>query len=200
MLSLYLTGLGVYHVGMGKESRDRPEPVLEKRGGKHFMRWGERELGPFLHEEKDFIMTENFNAIMGFISMGRDKTRRCVIYIWLAEQNRRVFFSANGGETLEDAIEVINAEDTDQGVAAEHLYLKVLFGERKLAYELTGQRLIQRNGRHYDQLVWQSADGEKGSIFFDITGFFGRFAGQIAAILGEKDDGEDSRDWTDGER
>ena len=163
------------------------------RRGRHFVVLEGREIGPFLHDSKDFEMTWEYNAVMGYIRRGREKPRRCIIYIWLVEQNRRVFFSANGGETLEDAIEIINAGNTDQGVAAEHLYLKILFGERKRAYELSGQRLIQRNGRHYDQLVWQAADGEKGSIFFDITGFFGRFAEQIAAILGKPGEGQEPK-------
>lgn len=162
-----------------------PEPKIVKKRKQHFVRWGEREFGPFLHEKNDVIMTEDFKAVMGFIERAGEKPGRCVIYFWLVEENRRIYFSANGGETVEDAIEVINAGDTDQGVAAEYLYLKILFAERKTAYELTGQRLIHRDGRQYDQLVWQAADGEKGSIYFDITGFFGRFAEQIAAILGK---------------
>ncbi len=163
-------------------------PVIKRRG-KHFFVIEGREIGPFLHDEDDLILVgPDVQAVMGSIKRAGEKPRRCVICIWFSEEDRRIFFSANGGKTLEDAIEIINAGDTDQGVAAEYMYLRALLGERKMDFELTGQRFIQRNGRHYDQLIWQSTDGKKGSIFFDITGFFGLFAEEIEKILGKPGD------------
>lgn len=171
------------------------------RRGKHFFVLEGREIGPFTHDRDDFdLVGPGVWAIKGYIERQREESHRCVIYIWSAEEDKRIFFSVNGGETIEDAIEVINAEDTDQGVAAEHLYVKALFDERKISYEWTGQRLIRRGERHYDQLLWQTADGKKGSIFFDITGFFGRFAKEIEEILGKPEEGQDPQGWTERKR
>jgi hypothetical protein len=104
------------------------------------------------------------------------------------DQGKSILIPANGGDSLEAAIVIHNADDTSQGVAAEHQYLHVLLGERKIIYDLTEQQLLQRDGRHYDQLVYQTAAGKSGSLLFNITGFFGRFAEEIAAILGEKNE------------
>ncbi len=111
-----LTGCSVYHGSMGNMPRKMPGPVIEKRDKMHYVRWGKRVLGPFLREENDLILAgPDVRAVMGFIRRGREKPRRCVICIWIAAEGRRVFFSANGDETLEDAIEVVNAGGTNTG-------------------------------------------------------------------------------------
>lgn len=144
------------------------------RRGKHFVVLEGREIGPFLHDSKDFEMTWEYSAVMGYTMRGREKPRRGVIYIWIVEENKRVFFSANGGESLEDAIEIINAGDTSTGVWAEHKYMQLVLASQKIAGEFSGQRLLHRKGKRYDHLIYTDKNGKKYSLFFDITSFYGK--------------------------
>jgi len=144
------------------------------RREKYFAVFEGREIGPFLHDDKDFEMTWEFSAIMGYVRNGREKPRRCVIYFWIAQENRRVYFSANSGEALEDAIEVINAGDTNTGVWAEHQYMRLVLTSRNLTGESGEQRLLHREGRYYDQLIYKVGKCKKISLFFDITSFYGK--------------------------
>ncbi len=145
------------------------------RRGKHIFVLEGREIGPFKHDSLDFdVSNSDVWAIMGFIGKGRAMRRRCVIYLWFANEDKCVFFSANSGKTLEDAIEIINAEDTNTGVYAEHQYIQIKLKNLGLAGEFVEQRLINQQGKHYDQLIYKIGEQKKFSLFFDISSFYGK--------------------------
>jgi len=155
------------------------------RRGRYFVNLDGREIGPFGHDEDDVAMAgDKIVAVMGFIKKGKGVPRRCVISCQLEESEKHIFFSPNSGETLEDAIEVINADDTDEGVAAEHQYMRLFLNSQGLVGEFIQQRLISRGGRHYDQLIYRIGKPKKFSLFFDITSFYGKFAPEVEAAIG----------------
>lgn len=146
------------------------------RRGKYYIHLDERLIGPFRHEKNDAIRVDGeLLAIMGHIKKGRETPRRCVISCRVGENDKHVFFSPNSGETVADAIEVINTEDTNEGVAAEHHYMQLLLGSEARTGEFIEQRLIHQGERSFDQLIYKVNKNETQSLFFDITSFYGKF-------------------------
>jgi hypothetical protein len=126
-----------------------------------------RFIGPFRHEKSDVVMAGNETvAVLGYIGDGSRKLQRCVIACTLQENGKLIVFSANGGGSLMDAIVIHNADVTDQGVAAEYMYLGVLLGERDEEFDLIEQKLIHNRGKNYDQLTYRTGKGKTGTIFF----------------------------------
>ena len=154
------------------------------RRGRYFVNLDGNEIGPFGHDEDDVAMAGGkIAAVMGFIKKGKGAPRRCVISCQIEESEKHIFFSPNSGETLEDAIEVINADDTDEGVAAEHQYMRLLLNSQGLVGEFIQQRLIPREGKHYDQLIYRIGKRKKFSLFFDITSFYGKFTPEVEELI-----------------
>jgi xanthine dehydrogenase iron-sulfur cluster and FAD-binding subunit A len=52
--------------------------------------------------------------------------------------------------------------------------MRLVLASRNLAGEFVEQRLIPREGKHYDQLIYKVGKRRKFSLFFDITSFYGR--------------------------
>jgi hypothetical protein len=78
--------------------------------------------------------------------------------------------AARDGLSLERAV-VINAPDTQAGVAAEYRWIEKHYP----GYRRGPQALLERDGRHYDCISIVTADGEPLDIYFDITAFFGKW-------------------------
>jgi hypothetical protein len=178
------------------------------RRGKHFVVLENREIGPFLHDEKDCDMVgPDVWASMGFIKRRREKPRRCVIYIWIAGEDRYVFFSSNSGETLGDAIEIINAGnagegvytehayirlkrqslgnslDAEEGVSAEHAYIRLKHQSLGNSFSMVEQQHISHGEKHYNKLTVALENGKEESYFFDITSFYSKFSPEIERLV-----------------
>lgn len=82
-------------------------------------------------------------------------------------------WSENSGESLADAV-VIDAPSEAAGVRAEYRWLEEHYGRRGVDWELEMQALLRPGDHPYDRLDVQLADGRRVSIYFDISGFFGR--------------------------
>lgn len=74
------------------------------------------------------------------------------------------------GSSFEKAI-VILKKNTMEGIAEEYKWLK----ENYPGYTFISQSLTHKGNKSYDILTIQTKDGEKKSVYFDITGFFGKF-------------------------
>lgn len=83
-------------------------------------------------------------------------------------------WSDHSGESLEDAVIILNAPNEPAGVQAEYRWLEAHYGHRGTDWELRMQALLMPQGRPYDRLDVQLSDGRCVSVFFDISGFFGR--------------------------
>jgi len=81
----------------------------------------------------------------------------------------KVTFEGRNGDSLENAIIIKGARDGQEGVDAEHWWLRKHFP----GYQPKGQGLLHREGKAYDKLEIVLPDGKQKEVFFDISSFFG---------------------------
>jgi hypothetical protein len=91
--------------------------------------------------------------------------------IAFAGDSPKVRFSGGDGLTLDSAVVIIGAPSEAVGARAEYSYLAAHFPGSKV----NRQALLSQNGKSYDRLDITTADGTEKTIFFDISGFFGKF-------------------------
>jgi hypothetical protein len=86
----------------------------------------------------------------------------------------RVTFTGGSGESMEKAVIIQGAPNSQIGVGAEYYYLEKRFGERQVDWKLIRQSLRGKGGKYYDLMQIELKDGTKKDIYFDITDFFGK--------------------------
>jgi hypothetical protein len=88
------------------------------------------------------------------------------------KESGKVSNSSGGGngQSIAEAI-VINETNETEGVAAEYDWLKANYP----GYSMIQQSLINQEGKPYDKMEIKTADGDKKTIYFDISHFFGKF-------------------------
>lgn len=74
------------------------------------------------------------------------------------------------GSSFENAI-VIQEKSEMSGVSAEYKWLK----DNYPGYTLISQSLSSSNGKPYDVMNIKTKDGDKKTIYFDISNFFGKY-------------------------
>jgi len=78
--------------------------------------------------------------------------------------------STRDGSSYENAI-VIQEKHEGPGVDAEYKWIREHYpGSKTLS-----QALTNKNGKPYDILTIQTADGTEKKVYFDISNFFGKF-------------------------
>ena len=80
-----------------------------------------------------------------------------------------VTFAGGDGSSIAAAILVKGATEVT-GVAAEYQWLN----DHLPGFRTERQALLEIGGRHYDQLDGVMPNGERRSVIFDITEFFGK--------------------------
>jgi len=78
------------------------------------------------------------------------------------------------GESIEEAVIILDAKDSFEGVRAEYKYLERRFGKTGKDWELKRQTPVDEGDKKYDKMDLKFPDGTKKTIYFDITSFFGR--------------------------
>ncbi|MDP3182922.1 MAG: hypothetical protein Q8M54_08925 [Desulfobaccales bacterium] len=86
----------------------------------------------------------------------------------------KIIFSGGPGDSFETAVIIKGAPNSQVGIAAEYYYLEKKFGQPKADWKLLRQKLLHKDGKHYDLMQIQLKDGAKKDIYFDITEFFGK--------------------------
>jgi hypothetical protein len=88
------------------------------------------------------------------------------------KDSEKVSSGSGGGNGLSiaEAI-VINETNETDGVAAEYDWLKANYP----GYSLIQQSLINESGKPYDKMEIKTAEGDKKTVYFDISHFFGKF-------------------------
>ena len=86
-----------------------------------------------------------------------------------------ITFEGGPGDTLETAIVIKGAADHMAGVAAEYHYLEKTFGRRQVDWRILRQSLVRREGKAYDLMQIELANGTRKDIYFDLSDFFGKF-------------------------
>lgn len=89
----------------------------------------------------------------------------------LPDELGHIRFEGGNGSALEQAVVILGAENTKQGIAAEKAWLEWKYqGSAK-----QGQQLTSVEERHYDVISIKLSDGSDLEIWFDITDFFGKW-------------------------
>jgi len=83
-------------------------------------------------------------------------------------------FEGGDGSSIENAVKIIGASGSMQGIRAEYEYLAGKFGIRGRDWELVMQSLLNDGGKDYDLMRVRLKDGTEITVFFDITDFFGK--------------------------
>ena len=181
---------GTYELKAPGFTEDSRFVAYFRRGDADWIFYDGREVGPFRYKNKRRIHLEDaVLADMIFIKKGTKTVRRCVITCAVDGSDKRILFSPRTGEKLKEAIEIINAADTNEGVAAEYSYLRLKFQSLSKEFNVVRQELIPHGGRHYDILTVEFAGGKQENYYFDITEFFGKFNGVLAKYSTKKEAG-----------
>jgi hypothetical protein len=84
-------------------------------------------------------------------------------------------YSDNSGTSLTEAVKITGAASHFESVDAEYRYLAQRYGTRNVDFIVEEQHLICDEGRHYDILKITQRNGERVSVFFDITESYSKF-------------------------
>jgi hypothetical protein len=87
----------------------------------------------------------------------------------IKEEDGIMLLNIDDGETQDNAIVILGAEDNDDGVNYEYRVLKAMFKD----YEVISQSLIFDDNKVYD-LIKISSKEKIHTIWFEITDFYGR--------------------------
>ena len=84
-------------------------------------------------------------------------------------------YLGGNGDSIENAIIIKNAGNSDNGIASEYAYIEKYYGKRTIDWELTKQTLDEKDGKWYDIFKIQIIlDNQTEILYFDITDFFGK--------------------------
>jgi hypothetical protein len=178
---------GTYELKAPDFTEDSRFVAYFRRGDAHWIFFDGREVGPYRYKNKKHIHSgDAILADLVFIKKGKKTVQRCVISIDKDNGSSRILFSPRTGETLKQAIEIINAVDTDEGIAAEHCYVSLICESKGRTYTLFEQQLIHRGEKSYDRLMVRFDTGKERSFYFDISSFYGRFTPQLELLINKK--------------
>jgi len=86
-----------------------------------------------------------------------------------------VNYIEKSGNSISEAVVILEARNEQEGVEAEYIYLFEKVGQKNVDWELKSQSLISKNGRFYDRLIIKLSDGSEKNFYFDISDFFGKY-------------------------
>lgn len=86
-----------------------------------------------------------------------------------------VSYSRNSGMSLHDAVVITGAETHFESVMAEHKYIKNVLLKENVEFHIEEQNILHAGGRHYDVVKIALTNGEKKTVFFDITEPYNKF-------------------------
>jgi hypothetical protein len=84
---------------------------------------------------------------------------------------KAVSYSGGDGATMESAVVIEGANNSSAGIAAERKWVT----EKYPGFKKVQQSLLHKEGKSYDLIEIETADGKSKSIYFDISGFFGKW-------------------------
>ncbi len=86
-----------------------------------------------------------------------------------------ISFKGGGGASKKEAVIIAGTEDTVEGVGAEYYFIDKIREVSGQDVQLVKQSLIHDRKKHYDLMLLRFEDGEEVELWFDITGFYGKF-------------------------
>ncbi len=85
--------------------------------------------------------------------------------------NPGIEYGGGDGLTMTTAVVILHAKGEKEGVRAEYHWISVHHPD----WKTRGQALLQGGNGIYDKIVCVKPDGKTVDIFFDISGFFGKW-------------------------
>ena len=85
-----------------------------------------------------------------------------------------VNYSANEGNSIDDAIRITEVNDHFEGIDAEYLFIEDRFGKRGVGWKLVKQELLNEKQQVFDKITIELADQNVKSLYFNLTAFFGK--------------------------
>lgn len=82
---------------------------------------------------------------------------------------------SGSGKSLTDPIMIHDVDNHTDAMNAEYAYLRKEYGVRDVDWKLVIQSLITVGTKYIDQLEIELADGQKLTVFFDISEHWGKF-------------------------
>jgi len=82
-----------------------------------------------------------------------------------------LLFDGGDGSSMAQAVIIKNAKNEEDGVRAESRWISEVHPDWRKGKQAT---LIEKNGKHYDQIEYKAFDGMTKTVFFDITDFWGK--------------------------
>ena len=79
------------------------------------------------------------------------------------------YYSGGDGTSFEQAVLFPNAKSSMEGIPLETKWI----GEKYRGASKKSQAVLNHNGRLYDLITIETADGEEKRIYFDMTSWFG---------------------------
>jgi hypothetical protein len=86
----------------------------------------------------------------------------------------KITYSQNSGNSQEDAIKILGAKNTFEGIDAEYKYISTIYGKENEDWRLLSQALLVDKGKQIDHLKILLKSGERAEFYFDVSDFFGR--------------------------
>ena len=85
-------------------------------------------------------------------------------------RGRKIRYEGGTGESREQAVVIIGAEDLKEGVAAEYDFISELHGKKGKKWRVKGQSQVREAGRIYDMIEIRLIDSQRTHYYyFDIT-------------------------------
>lgn len=86
-----------------------------------------------------------------------------------------VSYAGGDGSSIENAILILNAGNSRNGIAAEYAYIEKIHGQKFKDWKVLEQSTFIDNGRRFDQFnIMLIGSNESITYYFDITEFYGK--------------------------
>lgn len=83
----------------------------------------------------------------------------------------KITYSGGDGSSIENAVIIKGAQSTFSGIASESDWIE----KNHPGWEREQQAFIKgEKGKYYDRIKYKTPDGKTGTIYYDITDFFGK--------------------------
>ena len=110
------------------------------------------------------------------ISCGNTKQTTNVKEKSTQKKTGNIAYTGGDGTSIENAIIILGAKNSFEGIPAEYAYVGKLYGKRSVDWLFISQSLVNKKGKSYDVLTIQKPPSKENIIlYFDITDFFGKY-------------------------
>ena len=89
----------------------------------------------------------------------------------IGQKNTGIRYGGGDGLSIATAVVILHAKGEDDGVRAEYNWIAIHHPD----WKTRGQALLQGKTGIYDQIICVKPNGKTVDVFFEISGFFGKY-------------------------